>query len=233
MVKEHSQVVKEHFELKYYNYDTLIRKLIPKYEEMHELVINSIPFEKDKKITILDLGVGTGQTALHILKKYPNATIDGIDISPKMIEQGKLRLEKYKEKIKFYESDIYHYEFTKQYDAIIAVLCIHHLNPSQKQDFFKKIHSILKPDGIFIIADIIKFDSQDETKQKEDEWKHFLVENLSEKEAQYWFDNYLEEDLPDSVPDQIKWLRQAGFTQSQCIWQHINYAIIKAKNESH
>lgn len=228
MANEHSELVRKHFEIKYYEYDKLIRNLIPKYEEMHQLVVDSLNFTKEAKIKVLDLGIGTGQTALKILEKFPNAQIDGFDTSKKMIEQAKIRLKNHLAKLRFFEQDISKSNFTQKYDAIIAVLCIHHLNSKQKQELFSKIFNSLKKPGIFVIADIVKFDSKKETEEKEQEWKDFLIKNLGEKEGNFWFENYKEEDLPDSTNNQLKWLKISGF-KAKCIWEYINYAVFYGK----
>jgi len=51
------------------------------------------------------------------------------------------------------------------------------------------VYENLQKDGIFIIGDIVNFDSINETKEKENLWKEFLWENLGETKGQYWFDN--------------------------------------------
>jgi tRNA (cmo5U34)-methyltransferase len=225
MATEHSELVKEHFEMKYYDYDKLIQNLIPKYTKMHNLVVQLVDFSKENKLSILDLGVGTGQTALSLLQKFPNATLDGIDISPKMIEQAKTRLKNFLDRITFSEKDIKNLKISKLYDACVAVLSIHHLNENQKPKLFRKIFDNLKVDGMFVIGDIIKFDSEKVTNEKEEEWRNFLIKNLGEKEGQYWFENYQEEDLPSSVSNQLEWLKQAGFKEVKCIWEYMNYAV--------
>ncbi|MDD5253648.1 MAG: class I SAM-dependent methyltransferase [Candidatus Nanoarchaeia archaeon] len=225
MTKEHSELVKEHFEMKYNDYDKLIQNLIPKYTEMHNLVVELVDFPKENKLSILDLGVGTGQTALSLLQKFPNAILDGIDISPKMIEQAKIRLKNFLNRITFSEQDIKDLQISRSYDACVAVLSIHHLNEKQKPELFRKIFDNLNENGVFAIGDIIKFDSEKVTKEKEEEWRNFLIKNLGEKEGQYWFENYQEEDLPSSVSNQLEWLRQAGFKEVKCIWEHMNYAV--------
>jgi tRNA (cmo5U34)-methyltransferase len=233
-MEEHSKLVKEHFEDKYHRghkYDDLIRNLIPKYEEMHKVLIDSLNFPINKKIKILDLGIGTGETTLRILEKFPNAEIDGIDISEDMLKQAKIRLENYLSKVRFFESDILEFNFKERYDAIVSVLCIHHLNSKQKPQFFKKIFDCMKDEGIFIIADIIKFDSEKETIEKEQEWKKFLLENLGEKGGNFWFENYKEEDLPDSTNNQLKWLKEAGFKEVKCIFEYMNYAVFLGKRK--
>lgn len=229
MGKDHSALVKDHFEIKYEDYDNLIQKLIPQYAKMHDLVVKLVDFPRQKNLSILDLGIGTGKTALELLNKFPNAILDGVDISPNMIKQAKIRLSNELERINFHEQDIKELQIKKFYDVCVGVLSIHHLNEDQKPKLFNKIFKHLNENGIFIIADIIKFDSKAETKQKEDEWKQFLINGLGKQKGQYWFENYKEEDLPSSVPNQISWLKRAGFKCVECIWQHINYAILCAK----
>ncbi len=225
MKKEHSDLVKEHFEAKYYDYDALIRKLIPNYEQMHRSVIDLVD-AKSEKPALLDLGIGTGETALHLLQKYPQAAIDGFDISPKMIEQGKARLQKESGRVRFSEQDIKNLDLGDQtYDAGVAVLSVHHLTGEQKQELFEKVFNHLKEGGIFVLGDIVKFDSDEETHVKEEEWRAHLIQNLGQEEGQYWFENYLEEDLPSSVNEQIQWLRDAGFSDARSAWEYMNYAV--------
>lgn len=181
----------------------------------------------EAKSRVLDLGIGTGQTAQKILKKFSLTEIDGYDISLNMINQAKERLIGYSERVRFFHEDMIKSKFTEKYGAIISVLCIHHLNPTQKQYLFERAFGALEPEGIFLIADIVKFDSEAETEENEEEWKKFMTDNLGD-EAEHWFQNYLEEDLPDSVNNQLKWLKEAGF-DAECIWEHINYAVIVAK----
>ena len=228
-MKTHSEFVKKNFDRDYKEYGALIRKLIPKYKEMHELLMDCLNLSKNSKIKILDLGVGTGETALRILKKFPNVEIDGIDISKKMIQQAKIRLKKYISRIKFFEGDMIDFDFTKKYCSAFGVLSIHHLNNHQKQAFFKKIFNCLEENSVFVIADIIKFDTEKETKQKEQGWKEFLLKNLGEKEGNFWFDYYFQEDIPDSVNSQLNWLKEAGFKEIKCIFEHINYAVFYGK----
>lgn len=229
-MRNHSKLVKKHFDSEYIDYDRLIRKLIPKYSEMHEKVIGLVKLPKNKQSKILDLGIGTGQTALGILKKSPKTKIEGIDLSKNMLKQSKNRLKKYLKRVSFNEGDITYLKTRKnKYDACIAVLSIHHLNEKQKQVLFNRIYKSLKKGGIFVIGDIIKFDTLAMTKKKEKEWKKFLIKNLGEEKGQYWFDNYLEEDLPSSVQIQLMWLKKAGFKETKPDWHYMNYAVFHGK----
>ena len=234
MVEDHSELVKEHFTNRYHKnweYDDLIRKLIPKYEEMHFKVINLISFPKDKKINVLDLGIGSGQTALEILKKFPNSFIDGIDIAGDMIEKSKNRLKGYLDRVNFYNQDMKKFDFKKKYDLIVAVLSIHHLTFEEKQIFYRKLYQILNEGGILIVGDIIKFNSKEKTQKKEEEWKDFLINNLGKKEGKFWFDNYLEEDIPETIENQLKWMEESGFNEFNSVWEHINYGVFYGRKK--
>ncbi len=140
-----------------------------------------------------------------------------------MIKLGRERLKEYAGNVTFLEEDIYNLNFGEKYDVVVAVLSIHHLDSEQKRKFFARVYKALNAGGVFIIADIVKFDSAEETLLKENEWRNFLVTNLGEGEADYWFENYKEEDLPDSVNDQVRWMSEAGF-KAKSLWEHINYA---------
>ena len=34
-----------------------------------------------------------------------------------------------------------------------------------------------------------------------------------------------EDDIPATMEDQLKWLRNAGFDEVECVWRYFNYAI--------
>jgi tRNA (cmo5U34)-methyltransferase len=225
---KHSQLVKQHFDLKYYDYDNLIRKLIPRYAHLHQVVLDQLKFPKNKPLRVLDLGIGTGQTALEILQRFSEAHIDGVDISKQMLAQGKARLKQFENRVTYAHKDMAAFIPKHTYDACVAVLSIHHLHERQKQKLFKTVYKALKPGGVFVIGDLIRFPTQKETKQKELLWKRYIYHTLGAAEGQYWFDNYLEEDVPSSIPDQIKWLRIAGFKDSRRVWKHMNYAVMSA-----
>ncbi|MEI6477596.1 MAG: class I SAM-dependent methyltransferase [bacterium] len=227
----HTTLVKEHFDIKYADYDQLIRRLIPRYEELHEEVVRQIDYPTNIPLTILDLGVGTGQTGLALLTKFPQATLHGVDISSHMLSQAESRLEKVRSRVTLEEQDIASLTVSDHYDVCVAVLSVHHLNEPQKQVLFKILSDCLMPGGILVIGDIVTFDNPGIAALRLEEWKQHLMKNLGEEQGKYWFENHLEEDLPSSVTRQISWLQQAGFTKVQASWEYMNYAVIVAKKE--
>ena len=62
MMEEQNKIekIRNHFEEEAKEFDEIILKLIPFYEEMIEALVLSIPFEKESEIEVIDLGCGTG-----------------------------------------------------------------------------------------------------------------------------------------------------------------------------
>lgn len=78
--------VKEHFDNEAKDYDTLILTLIPNYQEMTDVLVNSIPFHVKKSFKVLDLGCGTGNISKKIKMEFPNSKIHCVDLAENMLE---------------------------------------------------------------------------------------------------------------------------------------------------
>jgi len=229
MSKKHSSIVRRQFNSEDKTYDKEVRVVLPYYEAMHRKVIGAASFNPKKPIEILDLGIGTGETALGLLKKFPNASVTGIDLSPKMMAVAKRRLKYFSKHVKFMEADMSEFLPQQKYDAGVSVLAVHHLNGKEKQKLFLKICNALKEKGIFVIGDLIIGNNKKETKRMEQAWQNHIASRLGKKEADKWIILYRREDMPDSIKDQLKWLKQAGFKSTRCIWHKGNCAVIIGK----
>jgi tRNA (cmo5U34)-methyltransferase len=218
-------MVKEQFEAEYETYDKEVRDVLPHYEEMHQKVIECIDFDKNRELNILDLGIGTGETALGLLKKFPKSRLTGVDLSPKMFRVAKNRLKEFSKQVGFVESDMIEFEPSQKYDVCVAVLSVHHLTQKEKQQLFVKIFNSLNEKGIFVIGDLIIGDSEKETNQLEKQWEEHLIKTLGKKEAENWMKIYRKEDIPDSIKNQLQWLKEAGFKEVKCSWEKMNCAV--------
>jgi len=70
------------------NHHVLIPR--PETEELVQLIINDVQLKKsNKKITILDIGTGSGCIAVTLAKKLKNASVWAIDISEKALQIAK------------------------------------------------------------------------------------------------------------------------------------------------
>ena len=218
--------VKDHFEEEAKEYDELILKLIPKYNEMIESLINSIPFEDSKTIEVLDLGCGTGNITSAVKKRYPHAKITCIDLAEQMINITKFKLSKYND-IKYLLGDLREIPFGADYDLIISSLALHHLQTDQEKiSIYHKIYDSLKEGGAFYNADNILASSEYLENVNMKQWKDFMRKTISNKEIEEkWLPTYYEEDYPAPLIKHVDWLREVGFKNVDVTWKYINGAV--------
>ena len=57
-------------------FDTGIRELLPKYDELLETIVRCVPAESR---TVLNLGCGTGELSLKLLRTYPHLRVVAVD----------------------------------------------------------------------------------------------------------------------------------------------------------
>ncbi len=215
--------VKEHFEPEAFNYDSLIPRLIPYYHEQHTLMLNLIPFKRTANLRALDLGAGTGILSALILKAFPQTTVVALDFAENMLTACRRNLSVYQDRVIFRRGNFAVDDIGAEYDLVVAGSALHHLDDLGKQKLLKRLFSAMNPGGCFLCQDIVYGASPDLTEQYETIWRQYIRSNGENDE--HWFSKYLEEDMPSSVEDQMKWLIEAGFEDVGCHWRYLNFAI--------
>ena len=80
------------FEEEAKEFDCVIPLLIPFYKEIYNILVDTIPFESNESIKILDIGCGTGTFAKILKEAYPNSRITCLDFAQNMIEMARTKL---------------------------------------------------------------------------------------------------------------------------------------------
>src|SRR5487761_163157 len=124
--------VRQHFDREAAEFDGLIMRLIPRYPEMIDALVSGVPFPRDSKLRVLDLGSGTGAVALQIKSRLPQARITCVDFSPNMLEVARRRLADI-EGTQFVQADITNFQFRETYDAAVSSLALHHIQAEDEK----------------------------------------------------------------------------------------------------
>ncbi len=104
---------------------------------------------------ILDVGCGSGNLTLTA-KRYAGASgsVHGIDASAEMIEVARKKAERTGSEAIFEVGLIEKLPYSETtFDVVISRLVIHHLPDDLKRRGFTEIFRVLKPGGLFFIAD--------------------------------------------------------------------------------
>lgn len=218
--------IKEHFEAEANEFDEIIIKLIPYYNQMVQALVDSIHFDKDLPIRVIDLGCGTGTIAKTISDKFPNSKIVCLDIASNMIDIAKHKLSSHKE-TNFIVGDFSQMDFGDKFDVVVSSLALHHLeNDNYKIKFYTKIYDILAESGQFINADVVLASTDYHQILNINRWIEYMNKTVPIDEIlNKWIPKYKSEDKPAKLIDQIKWLEAIGFKSVDVIWKYYNFSV--------
>ncbi len=215
--------VREQFEQRAFDYDGLIPRLIPRYHEQHDLILQLIPFETNANIKVLDLGAGTGILSALILEAFPQAKVLAFDMAENMLKICQTNLSAFQERLTLQQGNFAEDDFGNGYDLVVSSLAIHHLDGARKQTLFKKLFQSMNSGEILLIRDIVTGGTPRLTEQYEQLWRQYMKD--SGEDDKIWFQKYLEEDITSSMEEQTKWLAESGFADVGCHWRYLNFAI--------
>src|SRR5262245_47531924 len=71
------------------SYDSLIRRAVPRYDEMTQRLLEYLPPTANH---VIELGCGTGNLSLRLAQRYPSARLTLVDGAPEMIDLTRARL---------------------------------------------------------------------------------------------------------------------------------------------
>ena len=103
---------------------------------------------------LLDAGCGTGMMALRIAARYPNCTVHGIDLSPKMIAVAQRDAEEQGLAVDFRIGSITDLPYPDaSFDVALTNIMYHRLDLAEKRQAVAEIARVLKPGGRYISSE--------------------------------------------------------------------------------
>jgi len=147
-----------------------------KKEVFGNLDLNSMIKEKVVfKGKIADLGCGTGELIERLSKETSHKFI-GIDYSPEMLEQARLRLSG-KNNAELRLGELEHLPMkNEEIDTAIMNMVLHHI--SQPELPIAEAYRVLKPEGLFILSDFQKHDQKNINEIMGGSWFGFEKEKI-------------------------------------------------------
>jgi tRNA (cmo5U34)-methyltransferase len=215
------------------------RYFVPERERQIEAICRLIPpFES--LFNVLELCCGEGLLAEAILQRFPNCTLYGYDGSSEMLRQSQQRLTQYANRFRTQQFDLVSNTW-RRFDwpvhAVVSSLAIHHLDDVEKQQLYRDLARIIAPGGALVIADIIQPVDQRGVDLAAFEWDEAVKERAMASDGNLSAFNFFAQqhwntyrypdpvDKPSRLPDQLKWLEQAGFVDVDVYWMRAGHAI--------
>ena len=202
-------------------YDDWMKRALPSYRDLFGVATSVMPFETNAPVRVLDLGAGTGLFSEHVLTKYPKATFVLYDLAAKMLDVAKNRFNGRAGQFKFVVKDYRELRAVNAYDLVISSLSIHHLVHEDKRTLFHRIYGALKAGGAFVHIDQVQGETPNLQDLYWDMWLQKVKESgAPEEQIQESIDRRQTYDIDAPLADQIQWLKEAGFTDVDCVFKH-------------
>lgn len=219
------------------DYDRTIRQLLPRYDEMLDLLVDCIP---DNSRKLLELGCGTGELTSKILSRLPEIEIVAVDYSPRMLDFASAKLDQagYGEQVSWIPADFGNLANLNAplaqgdgFDVCVSSLAIHHLTDPMKQKVFQWIRENLQKTGCFWNGDLLLPDLPNlvEVYQKvREEWavsQGTTLTDIRDRIAPAEPQGYSHEQQMGDLLDQLGMLKTAGFHPVMVPWKHYQLAV--------
>lgn len=213
-------------------YDSLIRRAVPRYDEMIERLVDYLPAATAPRV--LELGCGTGNFTIALARRYPNAAITAVDASPEMIVATRSRLAAAlpaaAARTTFVESRFEDLELADAaFDLATSCISLHHV--VDKGSLYRALHAAIAPGGTFRFADQIGGATEANHAKNWTRWlEHCRAQgNCAEPEVKSLLDHAAAHDHYTPLGEIFERLAAAGFRSLDCTWRNWIWGIVTAE----
>jgi tRNA (cmo5U34)-methyltransferase len=175
-----------------------IRKEVPDYDDLQDTIAKIATSGKVKRF--LDIGAGTGETALRIIRLSPEAEAVLVEEQEIMVAILHERFSDFRAIIS--QSDFGHMFPEGPYCVAVSLFAVHHLKGEKKRELFQRIYAALKPNGLWVFGDV------------------YIPSAPSDRKTPI---NRVH-DFPSTMKEVEEWLTEVGFTVSN-VWHKHDLAV--------
>lgn len=180
---------------------------IPHRTEGEGVLVEVLPEHVER---VLDLGCGDGRLVGIVREARPEALALGLDFSPPMLSAGRERFAQ-DGAVQFMRHDLSEpLPEVGRFELVVSSFAIHHLEHERKRELYGEILSLLEPGGVFCNLEHVS--SATEALHNEFLGLLGIPEDASNK-------------LLD-VETQLRWLRELGFEDVDCLWKWRELALL-------
>ena len=217
------------------------RAMVPGREEVEGAFLDLIPAEPGESFFGVEVGVGAGWLSSAVLREFPEARMLGLDGSQDMLQQAAKTLDGYGERVelrRFRLEDPSWANGLPEARVFVSSLVFHHLNATGKRDLFARLFDRLEPGGALLFADVM----EPRTELARGHYARAWEEEIRRRSEEIHGDGRAHEffvrerwnvydypdpmDMPSTLPEQLRWMEEAGFEGTDVFWARAGHALL-------
>jgi tRNA (cmo5U34)-methyltransferase len=208
-------------------YEAERRRVVPGYENLYGTAVAALALGSREVGRVLDLGAGTGLMAARVARAFPGAELTLLDGAAAMLEEAREALGA---RASYVLADLSEpLPEGGPWDAIVSALAIHHLDDAGKRQLYARVHAALAPGAMFVNAEQVAGPSAffDDAYER---WHERCARELGTTAAGWRRAvESMSHDRTATVERQLGWLREAGFSDADCLWKDHRFAVLAAR----
>ena len=115
------------------------------------------------------------------------------------------------------------------WDAVVSALAIHHLPDEGKTELFPRVREALRPGGVFVNAEQVAAPTAAMEDRYAHRHEHAARAHGSDDDEWAAAVGRMRHDRRASVEQHLRWLREAGFADADCLFKDHGFAVIVAR----
>jgi len=210
-------------------FDDMVSRSVPFYDEIHRILLDIVDRACPDLKTVYDLGCSTGTTISIISKHIASRDIQpgfiGIDNSESMLKKCRTKVDS--AGVSDCTLLCQNIEDTEIADADLVIMnyTLQFLDHNKRQQVLANIHNGLRKGGVFMLSEKIRVDEEHIHELLTELYYDFKRRNgyseLEIAQKREALENVLRPITPEQ---QLKSLREAGFTKVDMIFRWYNFA---------
>lgn len=207
-------------------YDAERRCLIPPYEAFYGAAVGALGLASRPLRRVLDLGAGTGLLARAVARAHPEAQLTLLDGAQGMLDVARAALG---DAAGYVTGDFADAPPRGPWDAVVSALAIHHLEDPGKRALYARVRAALAPGGVFVNAEQVSAPTAALDAAYAD-WHERSARALGATDEQWaGARERMRADHLAPLHEQLRWLREAGFADVDCIFKDHGFAVLVAR----
>jgi SAM-dependent methyltransferase len=231
---------------------------LPDREQRFTVMFDVLDVLLPPDFVALDLCAGPGSLSQRLLARFPQARCIALDKDPLLLAMGRAVLGDAGGRLRWVDADLLVSDWVAQLgeapvDAVLSTTALHWLTPDQLVRVYRQLGQLVRPGGVFLNGDHMKFaphlphfqqvaDAVRAARRVDafgrrgiEDWEGWwaalarepaAAELLAERERR--FAGRTRDWINPGYDFQVGSLREAGFTEVDVIWQHLDNRVLLA-----